>query len=106
MPARLGVQSSARGHSSAILRGARIAPNDRVSPAPIEVEVVLDEDELFEVPHQSGRRLRATPALVRTNTAAFAPSTAVLDALAREEDDAEVTRVSIEEVRKRLGGQR
>lgn len=73
-----------------------------MSSKPIEVEVVLDEDELFDVPHQSGRRLKIGGGATR----AFAPSTAVLDAMALDADDDEVTRVSLNEVRRRLAGRR
>jgi hypothetical protein len=77
-----------------------------VSSEPIEVEIVLDEDDLFEAPYQSGYRMRVGGAALRGNsTAAFSPSTAVLDAMIHDDDD-EVTRVSLDEVRKRLAGRR
>ncbi len=73
-----------------------------------EVEVVLDEDELFDEPMQSGRRLK----IGGTDTRSFAPSEELLGALRatgtddEDDDDAITRRVALEEVRARLNATR
>ena len=48
----------------------------------VEVEIVLDEDELFEAPYRSGYRMKAAP---------------------RDDEDEEVTRrISLDELQGRL----
>jgi hypothetical protein len=70
-----------------------------------EVEVVLDEDDLFDEPKQSGRRLK----IGGISTQAFEPSEELLNATratTADDDDEPTRRVELKELRARLGGRR
>lgn len=72
-----------------------------------EVEVVLDDEDLFEAPKQSARRLK----IGGVSTQSFAPSEELLGAMRAtgtddDDDDAVTRRVAIEEVRARLNATR
>lgn len=63
---------------------------------PIEVEIELDEDALFDPPYRSGYRIRSA----NDATRALAPSEELLEAMrARDE---ETKQIEVGELRKRL----
>jgi hypothetical protein len=77
---------------------ALFARREAKSGSNAEVEVVLDEDELFDVPLQSGRRLK----IGGVSTQAFAPSEELLETMRDDDDEAVTRRVNLDEVRARL----
>lgn len=61
-----------------------------VSSHPIEVEIVLDEDELFDNPNESGYRIKVGGGATR----AYKPSRELLEAM-RDDADEPTRRIAI-----------
>jgi hypothetical protein len=100
MPDKSINETSVRSGFPTNRAGSRIALTQKVSSDEVEVEIVLDEDELFEIP-RSGYRIK-TARNLSVSTQAFAPSEGVLEAMRGDDDDEVTRRVSLDEVRRRL----